>query len=52
MRCCMDIREIAKRVVASAFDEDTMPAGGMAVRLPEDDAERMGSCGHRSHARV
>lgn len=29
----MDIREIAKRVLASAFDEDTMPAGGMVVRL-------------------
>lgn len=29
----MDIREIVKRVVATAFEEDTMPAGGMTVRL-------------------
>jgi len=29
----MVIREIAKRVVASAFAEDNMPAGGMVVRL-------------------
>lgn len=29
----MSIREISKRVVATAFDDDTMPAGGMVVRL-------------------
>ncbi len=29
----MDIREIAKLVLASAFEEDTVPVAGMVVRL-------------------
>jgi len=29
----MSIREIARQVVATAFDDDTMPAGGISVRL-------------------
>ncbi len=48
----MSIREIAKRVVATAFEDDTMPAGGMTVRLTprgRNEAKSMLEQSNRQH---